>query len=453
MGESIYDFVKKAQEQKKLYHAKVLTDDAIYTNLLNAINIEPLFMEYSTLTLPQFNLSALSFTLLFDISPYELAPFSLEFKLELPSLEEFKQGILIKLTPIDITELFDWAKDLESLIKFNFEDIYAGDLLAYRVQKGVYGSTRYDFAYYDPPVVREFIRSTVTKVFQEKGTYQTVKQYIETVAKTQNINTYVAMTLFERLSMVSTAQTETFMLGYSVLGKSKLGKKVARSAEIAYIDYDLKETKMSLYNLANIQYGMILGKTPLGYGFLTPEEDMYKKERYTSETGFETRGSPEAIKAVGVKLGRLRGRFSATALAIANYSKAEERESYLYSERADQYMSLQLIRYSIENMVDSIIRKYEASPVKIRMYKSAVLQLISYPAKRHKWGYDAYKAMSDEEFKSWWIERWVQQGLNSSLLNELYEAVRKWMKEYRNLKLQQGLRLKQRRYQLALSGP
>jgi len=450
---SLYDFIKRTAEQKKKYHAKVLTDDAIFTNLLNSINTEQIFSEFAWSTVPQFNLSALANTILFNIAPSELEPINVDFQISLPSVEEMEQGIIIKIEPISVEMLPPWLMFLDLFIDENIKELYRMSIKETTLKKGVYGVSRFGQAYYDPPAVAQFIRSTLYKVFQEKQTLETVKKYIESMKDTLKINEFLARSLFERVSLVIHSQFETFILGYGVLGKSKLGRKGSASASVKYINYDLQETEANINNLSDVLHGLILGLGVLGYGLLPSKEPLYKEEEVTSATGYKTYGAPKIVRFIAEKVGKLRGRYSATALAIANYSRSKERESYLYSERADQYMNLQLIRYMIENMVDPIIRKYETSPVRIRMYKSAVLQLISYPAKRHRWGYKAFEVMSDEEFYDWWLSTWVKQGLKESVLKELYEVVSKWMREYRKIKLQLGMKLKQRRYQLALSLP
>jgi len=146
---SLYDFIKRTVEQKKKYHAKVLTDDAIFTNLLNSINTEQIFSEFAWSTVPQFNLSALANTILFNIAPSELEPINVDFQISLPSVEEMEQGIIIKIEPISVEMLPPWLMFLDLFIDENIKELYRMSIKETTLKKGVYGVSRFGQAYYD----------------------------------------------------------------------------------------------------------------------------------------------------------------------------------------------------------------------------------------------------------------------------------------------------------------
>jgi len=253
--------------------------------------------------------------------------------------------------------------------------------------------------------------------------------------------------------MVTSAQTEAFILGYGVLGHSKLGEHGSELAKVRFIDFDKNIAEALANTLDHLQYGFILGVTPLGYGYLIPRSGAYAKKKATVSNPFggslETLTGPDAIHMVENRVRRVLRQYTYNALSFANYNKPEEQRDYRFSERADQWFALQELRYLVERIADPIIRKYEANPVKIRMYKSATLQLISAKAKRHKWGYKGFQAMTEEEFYNWWLEHWKSQGLNTQVLQEIYTRIKRWLSDWRTLKLKLGSRLKERRYSLA----
>jgi len=135
----------------------------------------------------------------------------------------------------------------------------------------------------------------------------------------------------------------------------------------------------------------------------------------------------------------------------SNYNKPEEMLDPHKSEKTTQYHELLSQRQFVENWVAKQIPPDEANPVRIRQYQNAVLQAVAWRAKRHKWGYNAWKYMSEDEFKGWWIKNWVGQGLNETTLKSLYEGAQIWLKRLREEKLSSGLKVKQRRISLALS--
>jgi hypothetical protein len=123
---------------------------------------------------------------------------------------------------------------------------------------------------------------------------------------------------------------------------------------------------------------------------------------------------------------------------------------YHKNQRVAQYDILQYQREYIENWTAQRIPKEEQNPIKIRQYQNAILQLVSWRAKRHAWGFDAWEKMTDEEFKGWWIQHWSEQCLNTQTLEKLYEEVVVWLNPLRKEKLELGKKLKETRKRLAM---
>jgi hypothetical protein len=119
------------------------------------------------------------------------------------------------------------------------------------------------------------------------------------------------------------------------------------------------------------------------------------------------------------------------------------------NQRVAQYDTLQYQREYIENWTAQRIPKEEQNPVKVRQYQNAMLQLVSWRAKRHSWGFKVWEKMSDEEFKGWWVKHWAEQGLNTETLEKLYEEAVVWLKALQREKLELGKKLKETRRRLA----
>jgi hypothetical protein len=189
--------------------------------------------------------------------------------------------------------------------------------------------------------------------------------------------------------------------------------------------------------------GLILGIVPLGYGLLLPREtSVYKL--------IDNRKNPPIIKVIVEKVKGILDRFILTTWAYTNYNKPEEMQDYHKSQRTNQYDMLQTQRSIIEDWVEQQIPPEEANPIKIRQYKNAVLQYISWKAKRHKWGFEGWEAMTEDEFKGWWKGYWKGQGLNDSVLETLWQRMIVWLKGIRQQKTELGQKVQQIRKRLAL---
>ena len=106
---------------------------------------------------------------------------------------------------------------------------------------------------------------------------------------------------------------------------------------------------------------------------------------------------------------------------VSNYVRPDEMKYVHRAERADQYLALETLRAFVEGLVHRIVEPKEPDITRIRQYKNAVMQLMSLKYKRHRWGYKMFEAMTDEELRDWWVSYWEKQGLNSSILRELWD--------------------------------
>ena len=189
--------------------------------------------------------------------------------------------------------------------------------------------------------------------------------------------------------------------------------------------------------------GFILGLTPLGYGLLMPDESIYALK--------DGNKNPSIIQVLVDKILGIVNRVTSTVWAYGNYNKVEEMRNYHKSDRTAQYDSLQTQRRMIESWVEARIPPEESNPVRIRQYQNAVLQLVCWKAKRHKWGFKAWESMSDDDFKKWWLDHWSTQGLNRQVLEKLHEGAKRWTSDIRQTKLRLGIKVKKERLRRALS--
>ncbi|MHC1564641.1 MAG: hypothetical protein ACXQTF_04885, partial [Candidatus Hecatellaceae archaeon] len=330
---------------KAMYFYKTLGYSAEYVNWLRVYDTGRLFADYAWTLVPQLNAAVLSFTVSFDLPPIDLEPFNLDFIVNLPDWRELMQGILIDIQKLRLDVKWPWTISVTDFLKENFEEFFFKPIEETRPKKAVYGRTAYDRSYYDPSAIREFIKGTLAKIYARRKTMTTVLEEAKNLRDVLDLSPHVAHHLFVHIDMVVKAQRESFILGYGVLGYSKLSRRASDAARFPFIDLEGRQFEASASSLDQLQHGLILGVSCLGMGVLTPRESMYKKPVKTSPAGFNVLGSPTFIDATVDKILRLLNTYTYTPYAFANYQRPEERVDFTKSPRAETYHSLMSLNY------------------------------------------------------------------------------------------------------------
>ena len=83
-------------------------------------------------------------------------------------------------------------------------------------------------------------------------------------------------------------------------------------------------------------------------------------------------------------------------------------------------------RVKIEGIVENVVRQLEtdADAYKLRLYKTAALELYGALYSPHKWGNEMQRSMTPEELKRFWVSKWSGDGLNPDTLSKLWDAVK-----------------------------
>lgn len=427
---------------KRKYWTKTLTPDAILITWQRSIDVRNVFARITWLQVSAFDLSQLGIGLLNNIAPADMEPYNIERKAELPELSFMLQGIWMLFEPVDITEIYPWTASITDFIKENVTEEYQPQLLIGIGEKAYYDKTLYGYSLYDPVVAREFLRATAHR-FRAMKTSDKVFNFI-----IQQMRDYLEMTectsdvIYNRIMIMMAAQSQTFLLGFSILGISKLTHVENGTAEIQFEDArgNLRTAKIS--SLDQMQFGMILGIAPLGYGVLLPKKSIYKLP--------EGKKNPPVIEALFQKIKGLTYKLGNLCFAYGNYNKPEEMTDFFRSQRTCAYGAWHALRRDIENWILNKIKDVETNPILIRQYQNAILQYISWKAKRHKWGYKLFEKMSETQFYYWWLQYWESQGLKRATLQALYEGCEIWIQAIRERKIDLWKQIQQTRKQLAL---
>ena len=439
MSSKLAEFIRELDEQKHKYHEKLLSVDGELSLFLRSFQIYDFTVDISHLLIPEFYFASMSLSLLFGLDLFELEPLNLEFTWRLPDLDEWLAGVGVVFEKI----IPDYATDVETFVNLNIAEEYRGGILSTMPEKCVYGESRYGECYVDPVAVREFLRATAVRLLLKHPSIAQRKASLTALVRALNINDQVARSIHDRLSMIISQHTECFTLDYSVLDHAKLCEphpEIPEAGIVRYVDLDGALRESAIYKLADSQYACILDVSVLDYCYLMPREDIYQH-------------SPEpALQGVLDKLTRFRDRFMLTAPGLSNYMRGDEAADYHKAERTQIWGELMATRYTIEAVTSALLDnlKPELNQFDKRKYISAVLQLVGHIGKRHKWGYVAYKAMIEEELKSWWLEHWSSMGLEREVLEKLYENTKTWIKSVVEKKLDLGRKLRLRRLGIPL---
>jgi len=431
----------KARWMKRKYYEKVLSESAIELTFIRALDVERYFGEQAWFTLPVFDLAELGLSILYAILPIEYQPLTIDFEYVTPTPEEALQGVWAKFEPVRFERLYVWLTDFKTYVVENFKVEYQPEVILGTLRKAKYGETYWGRGIYDPQVQRDFLRATFQRLRLMRLPDRHYANMLEGLVEYLKMAGVTDEHVFNRLITIFSAQTNSFVLGLSMLGRSHLTETEGRYAKIPVIDAKGVRHIVKFRTLDHLMLGMILGLTPLGYGLLLPKESIF--------TMPEGKRNPPIIKLATDKTTRIVRRIPLLAWGYSNYNRAEEMRDFYKSERADQWSLLQEQRRHVERWVYERIPPEESNSVRIRQYQNAVLQLVYWRAKRHKWGFQGFEAMDEDQFKGWWKGYWKGQGLKESTLESLYEGMKLWLQRLRSERLRLGERVKRRRLQLA----
>jgi hypothetical protein len=428
--------------QKQKYFNKTLSDNAIYLNTTRTIDVAPLFASNVWLDVTGMDTAVIGLGLLNVITPAELQPLTIAFDYRSPTFEEMMQGIWVVFESLDFSKLYAFMTDLNAYVIANFKEQFQPQVTQKIYPKAIYGVTPYGRGFYDPVVAREFLRSTFYRLRLLRKTDKSYLDTMDNASQKAEIISIAKDHIFNREFLIASAQEYAFVLGLAVLGRSRLTNTQNGWGIVPIKRSDGKILDVKFRTLDHLQLGFILGVTPLGYGILLPKESIYQLP--------EGKENPPIIDVITNKARKISRSIGLTAFGYANYNKPEEMTDYHKSERTAQYDQLMVDRRFIEDWVEKHIPLEEANPIRVRQYKNAVLQLISWKSKHHGWGYNGWEAMTEDQFKAWWIDNWKQQSLNETTLNNLYEEIKKWLPMLRERKLDLGKKVKETRQRLAL---
>jgi len=407
---------ERVAEQKLKYWLKSLSEEAIDAVTWRMFDTFDWGTFWSDWVLSDTLFSSLVSMLLFDIPLSDIVPWTLVWGVELPTPDEFLRGVLVKLEPVDVTEMFPELKTFFDAAWKIFTDTVAEGVTERRLEKAVYGQTRYGECYYDPEAVREFLRSTLYAFTKKDRSWPEIRLRVQKAAEQLGIPEDVVRDVFDRLSAIEAVKEGAATWDYAWWDISNWSLE-AGSGAVEFVTYDLTTETAEYEQLFDMQAGGIWDHTCWDYCYWTPDVPAYRYD-------------PEKLKAIfdvyrDYIVSAFRNRYLVTALAAANYQTAEERRTWR-SGRTETYAMPTSQRYRIESVVENIVkcRIPDVDPFKLRLYKSAALDIYGSLYGVHRWGDEMQRAMSAEELKRFWLSKWSAEGLDLGALEAIWENVK-----------------------------
>jgi len=279
--------LRESVGEKRKYHSKVASLSAMGLTFDRIVDVEPWFEEQTRLYESLFASMNLSAVLTFAIHPWETEPLSFDFVVELPTLDEWLKGI--KFKPIKIDVEFDYSQftldiykevippvfDYDKYVEDNVRPPHVPEVMRrYRI-KAKFDRTRFGRSYYDPPLIRELLRASVHEYWRRRLDPRALREYLKTFVEKIGFAEHPLESVYNRIVPLSNALTQSFCLGFGILGVSRLSERVDNYAVFSTVTYRGDFVEVRYGKLSDLHAGFILGLTPLGFGLLLPRIFVY----------------------------------------------------------------------------------------------------------------------------------------------------------------------------------
>jgi len=423
--------VQRLIQQKQDYWVKTLSESAIDAMLDRVFSLHDYAAFWSDWVLSDTLFSTLLSLFYLDIPLSDVVPWLLNWSIELPSLEEFLSGVLIELEPVDLLTDFPWLSSIEDTLSnileswvfiplmaepgFYGKTYYGASLL---LEKAYYGEAHYDSSFYDPEKMREFLRSTIYAIMKKALSPEAAKIAFRNLAETHGISPVVVEDLWNRMTMVTETKLHAPVWDYGWWDVSYWPEETEDGKPVLpFTGWDGSEYKVETVHMGDTLTGGYWDLSFWDMSYWTQDENPFRVVTAEGETQIQL--------LVDRVVELWRRRWITTPLAVANYQTAEERQSYVKSERVETYGLPVSHSIQIENAVEGVLGGLNVSvdAVRKRMYKTAALELYSAISTPHKWGLEGVRVLSREELKDYWVRKWSEYGLDSSALSTLFDRL------------------------------
>jgi len=400
--------------QKYNYWRKALSQDAIENNFFNI---------YSTIDFIDFSFDATIFDSVFSslvmglslgVPLTEIPVFNMCFNISMPSPEEFAKGKLLDVQPYSCLDKYPEIGSMLSDLRSYTETHFSQNIAETTVSKAYYGKSVYGQSYYDPPDVRDLLRSTLIKEAKRSTGPATTAAIYKALIKATELNPDIADYVFTLFRAIERIKREAAMNEYMWTDMTVVKEEAGSSVEVDTENLNLEKLTMKPDALSDVQGGGFADVAIADVSFVAdgevPEVELVPHESKRAEV---------AIADIIAREAKSRAEF--TPLLVANYQTAEERSDFNKSRRADAYGLSRAIYAIIKKDVESLVK--DKPPFVRNQYNVAAQQLYSRLTRPGGWGNESYRSMDLDELRDAWIEEWAGKGLDRGVLEQLFDKV------------------------------
>jgi hypothetical protein len=429
---------ERVAEQKLKLSQKSFTDEAIDQNFWRLFGVSGWATFRSETTLSDTLFSSLTAALLHGIPLADVVPWQQLFSTELPTVEEYLRGVLIKIEQVAPEEVVPALESVEGALDYIFEESVAETVAPQVPEKAVYGKSSYDRSYFDPAAVREFLRSTAYAVTKRGTSLTGMRDEMEALTEALDLRPEVAENLLNRSLLVEALKRQGAIADYAWADETAV-----TDGKVSFRAGTGEEVEVEVAHLLDAVAGCYADFSFAGACYAMPEDYYrYYPLRYDPAVGREALDYLVSLFTRG-----FRDRLTLTALALANYQTAEERARPV-TPRAEAYAAATSQCQRLDSLVEGLVlqAKPDATAVELNLYKTAARSLYGELTAVHRWGAEAQRAMPRDELKRYWVEKWSRYGLDAQLLDRLFDPAFSAVATFGAVRASE--RLKELRYRL-----
>jgi len=280
--------------------------------------------------------------------------------------------------------------------------------------KGVYGISRYDECYYDPPQLYEALKNLAFYLITQSYNYPTTKLEKDAFASGVEFYRDYVFDILCRVQSLLEFILNNIVCGFWICGVSKLSRPKYMHGRwftpVKYWSPELKQWTTHYANIQEISHGIVCGRWVCGFARAVTITKPLFRQLYKPYI-------PNWIRYdVRTQLDRF-------LLNIAGFKQREyvpfekSRKTHLYAEKF-------YLMYDVHGIVYSLISKYETDPFKINTYIRFAYEYIFGRIKKHRPSKASFIALPESSWETYIIEKWKKAGLREDLMRMIIERLR-----------------------------
>jgi hypothetical protein len=416
------DIANKVLEEKMRYAQKVTSENAITQNIFDIYLFSDQIGFLFELVIFDSIFTSLFNIVFFGLDPSEIPVFNLCFETSLPTPEEFVKGKLLDISCVSCLEKYPkLALAISSAVEVAKPMI---------IEKCYWGKSTYGNCYVDPTAVRDYLRSTMLRIFKVPRSPDTQKAIHRSFIENLELFPEPMKVAWEINNYISEAKVRDPWWGYAWWDYSYWAEE-----ETYITNYENEKVPANPEHVMDVVCNSFWDLAVWDYSY-------WAEDIHSSPEGLETLGKFERLfdavmDMVDAITRESKSRILTTPILVANYQRAEERERWVVSRRVDEFGLSKAWVYKIRDAVRAIVSG--APPAIFRVYESAAMSLVSRIGRPDGWGYEAFRGMDLDTLRMQWIDEWSAKGLDPMALERIFDTAILLINEFSRARFRQGM--------------